>query len=189
MSPCGDFNIFVRECNHCRIFRHDPLSSFSWGEYCIDSRPMIAPNPVSRDGARMGVSGKMYYSGCYIRIAKRVLRAIHECRPHNCFHMQIVAHYRAKLYRFKTDEKTWGDMGVGLLRLMKHTTNDARRIVLRNDMGKVILILSCTVSVHIVLRIHQAAESKSACISFVLVDKGSRKSVRGAHCCTNGSSA
>ncbi len=28
-------------------------------------------------------------------------------------------------------------MGVGQLRLMKHTTNDGRRMVLRNDMGKV----------------------------------------------------
>lgn len=30
-------------------------------------------------------------------------------------------------------------MGVGMLRLMKHTANDGRRLVLRNDMGKVIL--------------------------------------------------
>lgn len=48
-----------------------------------------------------------------------------------------MGNFRAKLYRFKKDEKAWGDMGVGLLRLMKHTTNDARRLVLRNDMGKV----------------------------------------------------
>lgn len=50
---------------------------------------------------------------------------------------QIMGTFRAKLYRFKKDEMGWGDMGVGLLRLMKHTATDARRLVLRNDMGKV----------------------------------------------------
>ena len=50
---------------------------------------------------------------------------------------QILGQFRAKLFRFKKDEKSWGDMGVGQLRLMKHTTNDGRRMVLRNDMGKV----------------------------------------------------
>ncbi|CAM9660568.1 unnamed protein product [Scytosiphon promiscuus] len=49
---------------------------------------------------------------------------------------EIVGQFRAKLFRFKKDEKAWGDMGVGMLRLMKHTTNDGRRLVLRNDMGK-----------------------------------------------------
>lgn len=48
-----------------------------------------------------------------------------------------MGHFRAKLFRFKMSEKAWGDMGVGMLRLMKHTTNDSRRMVLRNDMGKV----------------------------------------------------
>ncbi|CAM9902081.1 unnamed protein product, partial [Hapterophycus canaliculatus] len=52
---------------------------------------------------------------------------------------KIVGQFRAKLFRFKKDEKAWGDMGVGMLRLMKHATNDGRRLVLRNDMGKVIL--------------------------------------------------
>lgn len=52
---------------------------------------------------------------------------------------QIIGQFRAKLFRFKVDEKSWGDMGVGMLRLMKHTANDGRRLVLRNDMGKVIL--------------------------------------------------
>lgn len=56
------------------------------------------------------------------------------CEP---THPQVVCHFRAKLYRFKLDEKSWGDMGTGLLRLMKHRTNDGRRLVLRNDMGKV----------------------------------------------------
>jgi len=50
---------------------------------------------------------------------------------------QILGQFRAKLFRFKKDEKQWGDMGVGQLRLMKHTTSDGRRMVLRNDMGKV----------------------------------------------------
>eukprot|EP00903_Cladosiphon_okamuranus_P012749 g11919.t1 len=52
---------------------------------------------------------------------------------------EVVGQFRAKLFRFKSSEKAWGDMGVGMLRLMKHTTNDSRRMVLRNDMGKVIL--------------------------------------------------
>eukprot|EP00752_Nemacystus_decipiens_P003340 g3090.t1 len=52
---------------------------------------------------------------------------------------EVVGHFRAKLFRFKMSERAWGDMGVGMLRLMKHTTNDNRRMVLRNDMGKVLL--------------------------------------------------
>ncbi|CAB1099373.1 unnamed protein product [Ectocarpus sp. CCAP 1310/34] len=52
---------------------------------------------------------------------------------------EVVGTFRAKLFRFKMEDKTWGDMGVGMLRLMKHTTNDSRRLVLRNDMGKVLL--------------------------------------------------
>lgn len=44
---------------------------------------------------------------------------------------------RAKLYKFKKEESAWMDMGVGLLRLMKHKITDMRRLVLRNDMGKV----------------------------------------------------
>ncbi|CAM9630712.1 unnamed protein product [Ectocarpus fasciculatus] len=52
---------------------------------------------------------------------------------------EILGNFRAKLFRFKMEDKTWGDMGVGMLRLMKHTTNDSRRLVLRNDMGKVLL--------------------------------------------------
>ncbi|CAN0019043.1 unnamed protein product [Laminaria digitata] len=52
---------------------------------------------------------------------------------------EIVNQFRAKLFRFKSEEKSWGDMGTGLLRLMKHTTNGGRRLVLRNDMGKVLL--------------------------------------------------
>lgn len=35
------------------------------------------------------------------------------------------------------DEQSWGDMGTGRLRLMKHATNGSRRLILRNDMGKV----------------------------------------------------
>lgn len=58
-----------------------------------------------------------------------------------CTPPQIVGQFRAKLFRFKKDENAWGDMGVGMLRLMKHTTNDSRRLVLRNDMGKVKLEL------------------------------------------------
>lgn len=50
---------------------------------------------------------------------------------------QILGQFRAKLFRFKKDEKQWGDMGVGQLRLMKHNTSDGRRMILRNDMGKV----------------------------------------------------
>lgn len=61
-------------------------------------------------------------------------RLFMSCQPN---HLQVVCHFRAKLYRFKLDEKAWGDLGTGLLRLMKHTTNGGRRLVLRNDMGKV----------------------------------------------------
>ncbi|CAM9194440.1 unnamed protein product [Sphacelaria rigidula] len=52
---------------------------------------------------------------------------------------QIVHEVRAKLYRFKSDERAWGDMGVGVLRLMRNESTDTRRLVLRNDMGKVLL--------------------------------------------------
>lgn len=56
---------------------------------------------------------------------------------------QIVHQVRAKLYKFKKHEAAWGDMGVGVLRLMKHNTTDARRLVLRNDMGKVGALVVC----------------------------------------------
>lgn len=52
---------------------------------------------------------------------------------------EILHEVRAKLFRFKKDENTWSDMGIGVLRLMEHKTNNASRLILRNDMGKVLL--------------------------------------------------
>lgn len=51
--------------------------------------------------------------------------------------MQITYSVKAKLYLFKKDEKSWSDMGTGVLRLMKNIATDLRRVVLRNYMGKV----------------------------------------------------
>jgi nucleoporin NUP2 len=48
---------------------------------------------------------------------------------------------RAKLYRFNVEEKSYGDMGKGVLRTMKHKQTGSRRLVLRNDGGKVLLNL------------------------------------------------
>ncbi|CAM9954825.1 unnamed protein product, partial [Choristocarpus tenellus] len=44
------------------------------------------------------------------------------------------------MYRLNTENTTsWIDLGVGVLRLMRNTLTDKRRIVLRNDIGKVLL--------------------------------------------------
>lgn len=61
--------------------------------------------------------------------------------------IQIAYSARAKLYLFKKDEKSWSDMGTGVLRLMKNTATDLRRVVLRNDMGKVSsdIIMACRI--------------------------------------------
>ncbi|CAM9860571.1 unnamed protein product [Discosporangium mesarthrocarpum] len=52
---------------------------------------------------------------------------------------EVTLEVRAKLYRFSKEERTWADLGVGKLRLMRNKSTDNRRIVLRNDMGKVVL--------------------------------------------------
>ncbi|CAM9240888.1 unnamed protein product [Ascophyllum nodosum] len=51
----------------------------------------------------------------------------------------VVRNFRAKLFIFKNEERTWADLGVGVLRLMEHNTDGTRRFILRNDMGKVLL--------------------------------------------------
>eukprot|EP01084_Bolivina_argentea_P009206 17215_1 len=61
------------------------------------------------------------------------------CRAEGEADEEVEHEVRAKLYKFNAAEKTFGDLGIGVLRAMRNVKTDSRRLVLRNDIGKVIL--------------------------------------------------
>mmetsp|Transcript_4719 Transcript_4719/g.12156 ORF Transcript_4719/g.12156 Transcript_4719/m.12156 type:complete len:126 (-) Transcript_4719:45-422(-) len=56
-------------------------------------------------------------------------------------HESPIIEARAAIRRLDRDDDgpTWRDLGKGLLRVMKHNDTNAKRVVVRNDVGKVVL--------------------------------------------------